>query len=129
MDVIKEIAQCEEKLMQAIHDSDLGALDELLHENLLFNLPDGQTKGKAFDLETYRSGQMKVSRISAIDRTISPIDETVAVVAVTIDLNAVYYGQPIDGKFRYLRVWKSSGGKWQVIGGSVVPVSGLPQPG
>jgi hypothetical protein len=34
-------------------------------------------------------------------------------------------GQEIDGKFRYLRVWKRFGDSWKVIGGSVVAL-GVP---
>lgn len=120
---MKEIENCEEKLLTAIGSCDVSALDELLHEDLLFNLPDGETKSKAFDLETYRSGNMIVETISAADRTINRIDNETAVVATTIDLKAKWYDTPIDGKFRYLRVWKAFDGQWKVIAGSVVPVN------
>lgn len=120
---MKRIEQCEEKLLEAIHSCDVAALDGLLHEDLLFNLPDGQTKTKAFDLETYRSGKMAVEAISAADRIISAIDSETAVVATTIDLKATWYDTPVNGRFRYLRVWKSCDGHWKVIAGSVVPLS------
>lgn len=118
---MEEIAHAEERLLAAIRSCDVAALDELLHEDLLFNMPDGETKTKVFDLETYRSGNMAVESISAIDRAISRIGDETAVIATTIDLKAKWYDTPIDGKFRYLRVWKSCGGKWKVIAGSVVP--------
>lgn len=120
---MKEIENCEEKLLAAIRSCDVAALDELLHEDLLFNLPDGETKTKAFDLETYRSGNMAVESISAVDRTISAISSETAVVATTINLKAKWYDTPIDGRFRYLRVWKSCDGNWKVIAGSVVPLN------
>jgi ketosteroid isomerase-like protein len=122
MDFEIQIKDREAALLEAIRTGDVNALDELLHENLLFNLPDGQTKNKAFDMETYRSGKMAVESISSREMDISRIDGETAVVAVTIDLKATWYDTPVDGAFRYLRVWKSSGRKWQVIAGSVVPV-------
>ena len=106
--------------MAAIKSCDVAALDELLHDDLLFNMPDGETKTKAFDLETYRLGNMVVENLSATGRTINLIDSETAVVAVTVALTAKWYDTPIDGNFRYLRVWKRFGGKWKVIAGSVV---------
>jgi hypothetical protein len=47
------------------------------------------------------------------------------VVAVTVRIEGSYMGQEIDGKFRYLRVWKRFGERWKVIGGSVVAL-GVP---
>jgi hypothetical protein len=46
-----------------------------------------------------------------------------AVVAVTVVLKGDYLGQALDGKFRYIRVWKLAEGTWKVIAGSVVPLS------
>ena len=50
-----------------------------------------------------------------------------AVVAVSVRLVGNYMGQDIDGRFRYLRVWKSLGDEdWKVIGGSVVTLAAAP---
>jgi len=42
------------------------------------------------------------------------------VVAVTVALEGSYLGVAVDGRYRYLRVWKRVGGAWRVIAGSVV---------
>jgi hypothetical protein len=52
----------------------------------------------------------------ATDQMINSIDETSSC-AVTIYLNGRYGEEIIDGKFRYLRVWKLSGNTWKVIAG------------
>lgn len=119
------ILEAEEKLLQAIRSCDVAALDGLLHNDLLFNLPDGQTATKAFDLETYRSGKMIVESLAAFAREISRIDDSTAVVAVTVGLKAQWHDTPIDGNFRYLRVWKRFDGQWKVIAGSVTPCGQL----
>jgi len=45
------------------------------------------------------------------------------VVAVTVEIKGNYLGQEIDGKFRYLRVWKLFENNWKVIAASVVTLN------
>ncbi len=116
-----QIVECEKRLLDAIKTSDIKVLDELLHDNLIFNIPTGQTITKAMDIENYQSGIMTVFEIWATDQMINSIDETSSC-AVTIYLKARYDEQLIDGKFRYLRVWKLFGNSWKVIAGSGFPI-------
>jgi ketosteroid isomerase-like protein len=122
-DTENQIKACETSLMDAIRHANADALALLLHDGLLFNLPNGETKDKAFDVETYRSGNMAVKAIEARDMEICVIDRETAVVAVTVGLNANWHGSNIDGSFRYLRVWKKIGAGWQIIAGSVTPLA------
>ncbi|MBC7912630.1 MAG: nuclear transport factor 2 family protein [Pyrinomonadaceae bacterium] len=113
----EEILICEQKLMEALLKGDIEVLDKLLHEELIFNIPTGQTITKSMDLENYRSGIMTVNEITASDRIINIIED-IATVAVTLHLKAQYADQCIDGRFRYLRVWKTFDNSWKVIAGS-----------
>ena len=115
----------EQALLRAITTNDVSLLDDLLHDDLLFNGPDGQTGTKALDLANYRSGGIQLRRAEAGDRVLSAIEDVV-VVAVTVTLEGSYLGVQVDGRYRYLRVWKHISGAWRVIGGSVVamPSSG-----
>jgi hypothetical protein len=38
-----QIVQCEKRLLEAVKTSDIKVLDELFHDNLVFNIPTGQT--------------------------------------------------------------------------------------
>lgn len=116
-----QIVAAEERLMEAMKTSNVALLDSLLHDALLFNGPTGQTATKAMDLANYRTGGIDLRTVEASDRQVSIIGDD-AVVAVTVRLEGNYMGQDIDGRFRYLRVWKSFEGDWKVIGGSVVTV-------
>lgn len=116
-----EIVAREDALLRAITTNDVALLDDVLHEDLLFNGPDGQTSTKAQDLANYRSGGIQLRRAEASDRLLSAIGDDV-VVAVTVALEGSYLGLPVDGRYRYLRVWKRIGGAWRVIAGSVVPL-------
>jgi hypothetical protein len=118
-----EVVAREGTLLQAMMTNDVVLLDDLLHDDLLFNGPDGQTGTKAQDLANYRSGGIQLRRAEASDRLMSEIGDDV-VVAVTVTLEGSYLGMRADGRYRYLRVWKRVGGALRVIAGSVVPSGG-----
>ena len=113
----QDIIDCENRLLDAIRNGDINTLDELLHESLIFNIPTGQTITKEMDIENYRSGIMCVYDISTTDQTIKTVDN-ISTVVVTIHLKAKYADQIIDGKFRYLRIWKLFNNSWKIIAGS-----------
>jgi len=114
-----EIVRRENALLTAVTTNDVALLDDLLHDDLLFNGPDGRTGTKAEDLANYRSGGIQLTRAEARDRLVSVIGDDV-VVAVTVLLEGSYLGFRVDGSYRYLRVWKQLDGAWRVIAGSVV---------
>ena len=113
----QDIIDSEKRLLEAILNGDINILDQLLHESLIFNIPTGQTITKEMDIENYRSGIMSVYDISTTDQTIKTIDN-ISTVVVTIHLKAKYADHIIDGKFRYLRVWKLFNNSWKIIAGS-----------
>jgi ketosteroid isomerase-like protein len=117
----ERIIDCENRLLDAIRNGDIHTLDELLHESLIFNIPTGQTITKEMDIENYRSGIMTVYDFSTTDRIIKTI-ENISTVVVTVHLKAKYAGQIIDGKFRYLRVWKLFNNSWKIIAGSAFQI-------
>ncbi len=122
MDTVQLILAQEQVLLQAIRQQDVSQLDRLLHEDLLFTLPTGQTITKAEDLASYRAGHLVVQHLQASQPQVHVIG-TAAVVAVTIALAGTYQGQPLAGTYRYLRVWQQTPDTWQVIAGSCVPVA------
>lgn len=113
----QQIIECEKKLLGALKTGDIAVLDELLHDNLIFTIPTGQTITKAMDIENYRSGILTVSEVVATDQIIKSVGE-ISTVAMTLHLKAKYADQIVDGKFRYLRVWKFVDNSWKVIAGS-----------
>lgn len=116
-----EVLACERQLLDAMLASDADALDRLLHDDLLFNGPTGETATKAQDLANYRSGGIRLQTAAPGEYRTSAIGDCV-VVAVTVHLAGDYMGQALDGRARYLRVWQRGGDGWQVIGGAVIPV-------
>ncbi|MCP2027962.1 ketosteroid isomerase-like protein [Flavobacterium sp. HSC-32F16] len=116
------IVTAEIELLTAIRNSDIAVLDKTLHDDLLFNMPDGQTITKEFDLNSYRSGKMKVHSLEASDQIINVIHDS-AVVTVTVSLKGTYDNNPINGVFKYIRVWKKIDDDLKVIAGSCVQLA------
>lgn len=119
---IETVINAEIELLTAIKNSDVSALETILHDDLLFNLPDGQTINKEFDLNSYRSGKMKIDFLESSDQIINVIDDS-AVVAVTISLKGSFDNNPIDGVLKYIRVWKQFESNLKVIAGSCIQLA------
>lgn len=121
MTQIEQIIESEKRLIEAMKTSDIKTLDELLYDNLVFIIPTGQIITKSMDLENYQSGSMIISEIVATEQSIKAIDD-ISTVTLTLFLKGKYEGQIIDGKYKYLRVWKLFDNSWKVIAGSVIPI-------
>ena len=84
-------------------DTRLKKLDDLQYERVGLTLACGTGAGAT----------------AAVARAWDPGGDDV-VVAVTVTLEGSYLGVRVDGRYRYLRVWKRVSGAWRVIAGSVV---------
>jgi hypothetical protein len=107
----------ETQLLEAMKAHNIVQLDQLLHDDLLFIIPDGSTITKKMDLDAHRSGAMVIDTIETSLEKISMIQDA-AVVVLHMETKGSMLGQPIEGKFRYIRVWKKIGESYQVIAGS-----------
>lgn len=116
------VVNAEIELLTALKNADVAALEKLLHDDLLFNLPDGQTITKELDLNSHRSGRIKIQVLEASDQLINVIGDS-AVVSVSVLLKGTYDNQSFDGVFRYIRVWKQFEEGLKVIAGSCVALS------
>ncbi len=117
----KSILEQESKLYSAIKDGDITALDKLLHDDLLFILPSGETITKEIDLDTYRDGALKVDELLPEVEKLNIIDD-MAVITLIIKLNGTLNEVPFEANFRYIRFWKKIGGTIKVVGGSGVAI-------
>lgn len=117
----EQIIEFEKRLLDAFGDKDIAVLNELIHEDALFVLPNGLTVTKPMVIDNYRSGNMAMTAISS-DQKINLIDDT-AIVSINLELNGKYFEQQVSSKFRYIRVWKLFGGAWKVIATSGVPIN------
>jgi len=115
--VISQIEQCEERLKQAMLQSDVAILDELLATDMIFTNHLGQLMTKQDDLEAHRSGAIKIDEITLSNRKIN-IRENIAIVSVHAYISGSFAGSASETNFRFTRVWhRTSSDDWQVIVG------------
>jgi ketosteroid isomerase-like protein len=113
----EDIIEIENKLIHGIKTSDIKLLDKILHDDLLFLAPNGQIVTKEMDLASHRAGEMQVEELIANFEEIKIIGDN-AIVVVVYDTKGKMLGNPIQGQFRYIRVWKMFTDGLKVIGGS-----------
>lgn len=112
-----EITKLENTLVEGIKNSDITILDNVLHNDLLFLAPNGQLITKAIDLASHQAGEMIVEQLTLKIENINIIDDT-AIVVVVYNTKGTMLGSPIQGQFRYIRIWKLFPDGIKVIGGS-----------
>jgi ketosteroid isomerase-like protein len=118
-----EIVALEAQIRAAQLTADVGALDRLIAEDLLFTGPDGQLGTKAQDLAAHGSGTVRFRAHEPEELRVRRVGSNVAVVALRARLAVEVAGTLVRGTYRYTRVWaREDGGSWRVIGGHVSEV-------
>ena len=113
----KEILEVEERLRQAMLDSDVEALDQVLAPELIFTNHLGHILAKQDDLNAHRSGLVKISELTPSEQTIQ-VNGDVAVVSVRVHLAGSYADTPSEADFRFTRIWaQSPANTWRLIAG------------
>jgi hypothetical protein len=116
------VLELERKLLEGIKAGDIGYLENVLHRDLLFLAPNGQVITKEMDLASHRRGDMVVQRVESAVEEIRILGD-MATVIVVYDTKGTMLGNPIQGRFRYIRIWKQVETGWQVLGGACTPLS------
>ena len=112
-----EILNLENTLYEAIKNRDTEVLDILLHADLLFIIPSGQTVTKEMDLQTYREGNLKIEELIPEVEELNIIAD-LAVITLRIQLKGNYNNEPFEVKYKYIRFWKKFPEGIKVVGGS-----------
>lgn len=115
------ILEQENKLYYAIKEGSASLLDELLHDSLLFIIPNGEVITKEMDMDTYREGALKVDELLPKVESLNIIDD-VAVITLTMKLKGKFNNLPFEATYRYIRFWKKFDNGIKVIGGSGIAI-------
>ncbi len=113
----ENVVEAENKLFSAQLVSNVDALDQLLHDELIAVSPTGEIVTKEMDLESHRAKTMIIEDASTEINDIRITGDT-ALSIVTMTAKGKVMGTPLEGKFRYFRVWKRFDGALKVIGAS-----------
>lgn len=115
----EDVVKAENRLFSAQRAGDVDLLDQLLQDELVAMAPTGQLLTKEMDLDSYRTKSVVIDEGSIEIDSIHILDD-IALSVVTMTAKGKAMGVPIDGQFRYLRVWKRIDGILKVVGASFI---------
>lgn len=113
----EEVVEAENKLFSAQLVSNVDILDQLLYDDLIAVVPTGQVVTKEMDLNSHKAKTMIIEDASTEINDIKITGDT-ALSIVTMTAKGRMMGTPLEGKFRYFRVWKRFDDTLKVIGAS-----------
>ncbi|NGM66879.1 nuclear transport factor 2 family protein [Sphingobacterium sp. SGR-19] len=116
-----EILSLENKLYEAMKNRNTEVLDNLLHADLLFVIPNGQVITKEMDLQTYREGNLKLNEIIPSVEELNIIDD-LAIITLQMELKGSYNNEFFEANYRYIRFWKKFPEGIKVVGGSGIAI-------
>jgi pimeloyl-ACP methyl ester carboxylesterase len=119
------LAAAETELQRAQLAGDVTALGSLLHADVVYVGPDGAEYGKAQDLESHSSGQLRLSALEQLESVAREFGST-GITRARVRISGHAAGQPFEAEMVYTRTWLVQGGGWQVIQAQGVSVA--PQP-
>jgi len=112
-----KIEDYEERLKQAMLQSDISVLDELLSPELAFTNHLGQLMTKDDDLNAHESGVLNITAITLSDQKVK-IYGVIAIVSVQAHIVGSFGGEKSENDFRFTRVWRKGANEiWQVVAG------------
>lgn len=111
----RQIDELEETLRLAMLTGNVGKLEELLANDLIFIDQAGQLAGKEADIDAHRSGRLKLAELTFASQSVHVLGEGLVLTITLSKLAGTYASQAFSGTFRYSRVWKQQSGRWCVI--------------
>ena len=119
----KEIVGLEEKRFAAMIAKDFGALEQLVHEQLLYTHSSGITDTRASWLESMKSGKTKYKSASCSERQVRFFGE-VALVRGKAAIEAEINGQPRSLRLFFLNAWTRTPQGWKFAAWQSCPQPG-----
>lgn len=113
----EDVIEAENKLFSAQLVSNVEILDQLLHDDLIAVAPTGEILTKQMDLNAHRAKTMIIEEASTEINDIKITGNT-ALTVVTMTAKGKMMGTPLEGTFRYFRVWKQFDDTLKIIGAS-----------
>ncbi|WP_265429072.1 nuclear transport factor 2 family protein [Chryseobacterium sp. YIM B08800] len=113
----ENVVEAENKLFSAQLVSNVELLDQLLHDDLLAVAPTGEIITKEMDLNSHKAKTMIIENASIEIDNIKIMDD-IALSIVTMTAKGKMMGAPLEGRFRYFRVWKRFDDSLKIIGAS-----------
>ena len=110
----KEILGLEDKRFAAMLAKDFGALERMVHEELLYTHSSGITDSNASWLDSMKSGKVKYKSASCSERRVRVLND-VALVNGRALIEADIGGEPRTLKLLFLNAWAKTPQGWKFV--------------
>ena len=114
MSTEKDILALEDRRLAAMIAKDFGALEALVHEQLLYTHSSGITDTKASWLESMKSGKVKYKSATGVDRKVRVIND-MALISGMAHIEADIGGQPRTLRLLFLNAWAKTPQGWKFV--------------
>jgi len=114
MSTEKDILALEDRRLAAMIARDFGALEALVHEQLLYTHSSGITDTKASWLESMKSGKVKYKSATGVDRKVRVIND-MALISGMAHIEADIGGQPRTLRLLFLNAWAKTPQGWKFV--------------
>ncbi len=111
---ISEIVHLETALRQAMLDSDVDKLDDLMSDDLIFTDHTGALRGKQNDIQAHRSGMLKINELEPLNQIVRRSGDT-AVVSACLAIKGTFGDAAFSEFFRFTRVWAKQETHWSIV--------------
>jgi hypothetical protein len=116
-----DLLTAERQLQAAQRAADVESLDALLHPQVVGAGPGGTVFTKEDDLESYRSGALRITSLVEESLDVQEDGQT-GVTRMVAAVDALQGGAAMSARLRYTRLWVREDGNWRVLAATFVPV-------
>jgi len=111
-DAAAEIAIADKQYNDALEQSDVRALRELIADSYVFTDPNGRVSGRAEVIDGISSGRIRIRSQLTSDVRINVFGDA-AIETGLLTSVAIRDGRNSGGTFRFTRVWVKRAGRWR----------------
>ncbi|WP_454729299.1 nuclear transport factor 2 family protein [Cellulosimicrobium protaetiae] len=112
----------EHALQAAQRAGDVDALDALLHPRCVGVGPDGSVFSKEDDLESHRSGLLRITRLEEESLDVQE-DVASGVTRLVAAVEAIQGGAAVSARLTYTRLWVRTDDGWRVLAATLAPAT------
>jgi ketosteroid isomerase-like protein len=114
MSIEQDILALEDRRIAAMTAQDYGALEPLVHDELLYTHSNGLSDTKGSWIESMRSGKVKYKSAACSERKVRVYGE-VALISGKASLQVEANGEPRTLKLTFLNAWTRTPQGWQFV--------------
>jgi hypothetical protein len=107
------VSQAEERFLAAAEDMRKTELQAIIADDFLYQHGSGKLLDKATYIDLLTTGGITVAKRGPLKLNFRDYGDTVISYGESTMAGKVF-GQPYDGRLRFVNVWRSTGGQWRM---------------